>query len=66
MEQERFEWYKHDLDAFYTALDVLYSAVEQAGGDTDLVLSTYFQQKREQATPPEKVIDRMALATVVG
>ena len=63
IEQERFEWTKDDLENFYTALECLHEAVENAGGDTDLVLSRYFQQRRSGEVPPSNVINNMALAT---
>lgn len=63
IEQERFEWTKEDIENFYTALECLHEAVEKAGGDSELVLSRYFQQKRSGEVPPSNVINNMALAT---
>ena len=63
IEQERFEWIEDDIANFYTALEVLHEAVEKAGGDADLVLSRYWQQKRSGEVPPCNVINNRALAT---
>ena len=63
IEAERFEWIEDDIANFYTALEVLYEAVEKAGGDADLVLSRYWQQKRSGEVHPSNVINNMALAT---